>query len=78
MRLGAIDIVEQVGCPKLCDRGGREEEKGDKDTDLDDQPHRDPYREIDEANEKNQFVGGIEGKVVTAKKTPGLATTTVT
>ena len=47
MRLGAIDIVEQVGCPKLCDSGGREEEKGDKDTDLDHQPHRDPYREID-------------------------------
>ena len=78
MGLGAIDIVEQVGCPKLCDGGGREEEEWDEDTDLDDKPHRDPYREIDEANEKDQFVGGIEGKVVTAKKTPGLARTTVT
>ena len=60
-------IVEQKGCPNPGDGGSGKEEVGDKDPHFNHEPHREPYREIDEAHEQNEFVGGTEREAVAAK-----------
>ena len=60
-------IIEQKGCPNPGDGGGGKEEVGDKDPHFNHEPHREPYREINEAHEQNQFVSGIEREAVAAK-----------
>jgi hypothetical protein len=64
-------IVEQKGCPNPGDGGSGKEEVRDKDPHFNHEPHREPYREINETHEQNQFVSGIEREAVAAKPHQG-------